>query len=110
VTKPPPDHAAELPPFARRAGGGLRIDVKVVPGASRPGIAGILGKRLKVRVAEAPERGKANAAVERLVAAWLGARDARVVAGHGRPEKIVEVEGVTEIPPAALASALGGRG
>jgi len=78
--------------------------VKVVPGASRPGIAGALGDRLKVRVAEPPEGGKANAAVERLIAGWLGAAEARVVAGHGRSQKTVEVRGVSAIPAALLAA------
>ncbi len=77
-----------------------------MPGASRSGIAGVLGNRLKVRVAEPPEGGKANRAVERLIADWLGVRGARVVAGHGRPEKTVAVPGVREVPAAALASAL----
>lgn len=109
MTKHGPEAAPDLPPFAHRAGGALRIDVKVVPGASRPGIVGALGDRLKVRVAEPPEDGRANAAVERLIAEWLGAREARVIAGHGRPQKTVEVPGVSGIPPAALDSALGAR-
>lgn len=92
----------------RRTQGGLEIAIKVVPGASRPGIAGALGERLKVRVAEPPEGGKANAAVERLIAGWLGVRDARIVAGHGRPEKTIFVAGLREIPTTALAD-LGGR-
>jgi uncharacterized protein YggU (UPF0235/DUF167 family) len=77
-----------------------------VPGSSRPGIAGVLGDRLKVRVAEPPEEGRANAAVERLIAGWLGARAARIVAGHGRAEKTVMVPGLAAIPPGALDSAL----
>jgi uncharacterized protein YggU (UPF0235/DUF167 family) len=103
VTKPLPEETG-LPPFARPSAGGLRIEVKVVPGARRPGIAGPLGGRLKVRVAELPEGGRANAAVERLIAAWLGAAEARVVAGHGRPQKTVEVRGVSAIPPALLVA------
>src|SRR5262245_3804202 len=107
MTRPPRKAAPGLPPFARRAGGGLLIDVKVVPGASRAGIAGALGERLKVRVAEPPENGKANAAVERVIAAWLGVGRARVVAGRGRAQKTVEVAGVSGIPSAALASVPG---
>ena len=99
-----PDPDPTLPPFARRAGDGLRIDVKVVPGASRPGIVGTLGDRLKVRVAEPPEDGKANAAVERLIATWLGVTEARVVAGHGRPQKTVEVRGLSAVPAVLLGA------
>lgn len=72
------------------------IRVKAVPGASRDAIAGLLGDRLKVRVAAAPEGGKANDAICALLAKALGAkpRDASVVSGHTSPEKLVRVEGV----------------
>jgi uncharacterized protein (TIGR00251 family) len=106
VTSPPPDSAGPAAPFVRRTEQGIEISVKVVPGASRPGIAGVLGNRLKVRVAEPPEGGKANRAVERLIADWLGVRGARVVAGHGRPEKTVAVPGIQKVPEDCLASAL----
>lgn len=39
---------------------GCLLDIKVVPGSSRTKIAGILGKSIKVTVAAAPEKGKAN--------------------------------------------------
>ena len=106
---PPPKSGSVPPPlrYVRRTADGLEIAVKVVPGASRPGIAGALGERLKVRVAEPAEGGRANAAVERLIAGWLGVRQARVVAGHSRPEKTVAVTGLTEIPEAARASGFG---
>ncbi|MDH3220620.1 MAG: DUF167 domain-containing protein, partial [Gammaproteobacteria bacterium] len=50
----------------------VKISLKVVPGASRDAIAGWYGDRLRVRVGAAPQRGKANAAVEKLVAHALG--------------------------------------
>ena len=76
----------------------MRLSVKVVPGASQTGIAGWLGDTLKVRVTAPPEQGKANAAVEALIAAALGLpRDAaRVVAGTASPRKVVEVAGLSE--------------
>ena len=108
MTSGPPDSApAAVPIFVRSTAEGIEIAVKVVPGASRPGIAGVLGNRLKVRVAEPPEGGKANRAVERLIAEWLDVRGARIVAGQGRPEKTVAVPGLRELPPRALADALG---
>jgi uncharacterized protein (TIGR00251 family) len=74
------------------------LPVKVVPGASRDGIAGWLGEALKVRVCAPAERGKANAAVERLIAEALGVpeRCARVVSGATSARKIIEIDGLDE--------------
>jgi uncharacterized protein (TIGR00251 family) len=47
--------------FIRLSGDVILADIKVVPGASKNGIAGIQGDRLRIRVAAAPEDGKANA-------------------------------------------------
>lgn len=73
-----------------------RLSLKVSAGASRDRIAGWLGDALKVSVTAAPERGKANAAVEALLAEALGVpRSAvTVVAGHTQPRKQVEVAGL----------------
>jgi uncharacterized protein (TIGR00251 family) len=72
------------------------LDVKVVPGARRDDVAGWLGEALKLRVSAPPERGKANAAVLRLVADFLGvpARAVSVVSGHASPRKRIAVEGI----------------
>ncbi len=48
-----------------------RFKLKVVPGASRSEVTGWLGDRLKVRVCAPSENGKANVAVETLVAQAL---------------------------------------
>ena len=75
-----------------------RLAVKVVPGASREGIAGWLGDTLKVRVTAPAEQGKANAAVEALLAEALGiAKDrVRIASGTASPRKIVEIAGLSE--------------
>jgi uncharacterized protein (TIGR00251 family) len=65
----------------------------VVPGASRTAVAGVLGDRLKLRVASPPEAGKANAEVVALLERELGGR-AEIVAGHGSPQKTVVISGV----------------
>ena len=74
------------------------LDVKVVPGASRDRVVGRYGDGVKVQVAAPPEGGRANQAVERVLAEALGvkAQQVRVVKGHTRPRKVVEVEGVEQ--------------
>jgi len=52
---------------------GVRIALKVVPGASRDRVMGTLGDALKVAVSKPPEGGAANRAVVQLLAAALAA-------------------------------------
>ncbi len=75
-----------------------RLQIKVVPASSRDGIAGWLGESLKVRVRAPAERGKANAAAEKVVAEALGVpRDcARVIAGWTSPQKVMEISDLSE--------------
>lgn len=75
----------------------VRLPVKVVPGSSRDGVAGWLGDALKVRVTAPPERGKANASVEKLIAEALGVpkEAVRVVAGGTSPHKTLAVSGLS---------------
>lgn len=72
------------------------LDLKVSPKASRNAVIGWLGPVLKIAVTAAPERGKANAAVEALLAEVLGLpRSAvRVVAGASSSSKRVEIAGL----------------
>lgn len=67
----------------------LRLQIKVVPGASRESVEW-LGDQLKVRVRAAPEKGQANAAVEKLLMARLGTA-VNIVSGFGSPRKVVEI-------------------
>lgn len=73
----------------RQGPDGAVIAVKVVPGASRDRVVGVLGDCLKIVTAAAPEKGKANAAVADLLAATLGVdrRDVRLIAGATRARK-----------------------
>lgn len=75
-----------------------RLGIKVIPGASRDAIAGWLGDALKVRVTAPPERGKANAAVEKTVAGALGIprKCVRIVAGATSAKKTLEIDGLSE--------------
>lgn len=74
------------------------IRVKAVPGASRDGIAGTLGDRLKVRVSAPTEGGRANRAVCAVIARALGVKKKQVSIETGRasPQKTVRVECCSE--------------
>jgi len=76
----------------------MKLTVKVVPGSSREGIAGWLGDKLKVRVRQVPEAGRANDAVRRLIARTLEVPldQIRIVAGATSPHKTIEIDGVSE--------------
>ncbi|WP_111658311.1 DUF167 domain-containing protein [Isoalcanivorax indicus] len=71
-----------------------KLNIKVVPGASRTEIAGWMGDALRVRVAAPPEKGKANREAERLLSRVLGLPegDVRVTSGAASQWKVVEVE------------------
>ncbi|MBM4042963.1 MAG: DUF167 domain-containing protein [Planctomycetes bacterium] len=76
---------------------GVRIAVRAQPKASRGAVVGLLGSRLKVAVTAAPTGGKANAAVEEVLADALGVRRSAVavVVGHASRDKVVQVTGVS---------------
>ncbi len=73
------------------------IRVKVVPGASRTRVVGLLGDRIKLAVAAPPEKGLANKAVMTLIAQLIGVRkqDVRVVEGATNPLKTIRIEQAT---------------
>ena len=71
----------------------VEIALKVVPGASRTRVAGLLGDRLKIQVAAPPEKGKANKMVEKYLAQVLSLPrgSVRVIAGLSNPLKTIAV-------------------
>ncbi len=75
-----------------------RMAVHVTPKAGRDEIVGWRGSELSVRVAVAPEGGKANAAVCALVAGSLGVPKSavRVARGLTSRHKQLEIGGVSE--------------
>jgi uncharacterized protein (TIGR00251 family) len=77
--------------------GEVEFTVKVVPGASRTRVVGVLGSALKVAVTAPPEAGEANAAVAALLASVFGVKkgDVTILSGHAQPLKRVAVVGVT---------------
>jgi uncharacterized protein YggU (UPF0235/DUF167 family) len=70
---------------------------RVAPGAAASEVVGRHGEAWKLRVAAAPERGRANDAVQDLLADTLGLDrlDVRVVAGVAARDKVVEITGLT---------------
>ena len=73
-----------------------RLKLRVSPGAGRAAVVGRHGDAWKVRVTEAPERGRANEAVLRLLSEALAVPrgELTLVSGHGGREKIVELTGL----------------
>ena len=85
----------------------IRLNLRVVPGAGRNEIVGRHGNAWKVRVAAAPERGRANTALLRLLSRELGVSPSEltIVSGHTGRDKIVELRGLSA---ADAAERLGG--
>jgi uncharacterized protein len=73
-----------------------RLRLRVAPGAGRASVVGRHGDAWKLRVAAAPERGKANEAVVTLLAETLALPRSGVVlvSGAGSRDKIVELTGL----------------
>lgn len=79
--------------------GGVAIDVRVIPRASRAGIAGIRDGALLVRLNAPPVEGAANEELVVVLAKALGvpARAVQIVSGeHGR-RKRVRVAGIDSV-------------
>ena len=95
--------------YRGRESGGTDLFVRLTPRSSRD-VLGPLEEtadgrcHLRARVRAVPEKGAANAALERLLAEALGLPrfGVRIIAGQGARQKTVHVDAA----PAALASSL----
>ena len=68
-----------LPALRETSDGAVALTLRVQPGAKTDGLAGLYGEKcLKVAVAAPPVDGKANAALRKLLARWLGVPQAQV--------------------------------
>ncbi len=76
---------------------GARFGIKVVPGASRDRIVGLLGDVLKIAVSSPPEGGKANQAVLSLLCRHLGVKrhQLSIERGTTSPHKQVGIVGMS---------------
>ena len=75
---------------------GLILSIKVVPGSSKTCLAGPIGSMLKVKVAAAPEKGKANECLIAYLAQLLGIRKnaVEILSGQTSPVKQVRISGL----------------
>jgi uncharacterized protein (TIGR00251 family) len=79
--------------LVRAVEAGVRVRLRVKPGARRDSLIGAHGDALKLEIRAAPERGKANEAVVRLLAKTFDVKrsDVVVVSGAGSQNKTVEI-------------------
>ena len=84
---------------------GSILPVVAQPGARREGLLGVRAGALRVAVTAPPDKGKANAAIQALLAAGLGCKAASIalVAGATSRQKRFRIAGVA---PEALRSRL----
>ncbi len=80
---------------------GVSFRVKVSPGARRERVMGIHAGALKVSVQAAPEKGKANVAVRKLLSRWLEVAPAQIEITHGQTQPLKQVR-VSQLPAETL--------
>lgn len=87
-------------------GTGTRIQIHVVPRASKSAVCGMQGEALKIRLNAPPVDGKANKALCAFVAELLKipSRQVQLVAGETSRQKMIHVAGLS---PEAIQSQLG---
>jgi len=87
-----------------RVGGGTRMRLRVRPRSKQNEIIGVHGGALKIGVAAAPEKGRANRAVLRLLATTfdLAPSDLIVISGMNSQDKTVLIP----LPPDKIARKL----
>jgi uncharacterized protein (TIGR00251 family) len=68
-------------------GGRAEAEIRAVPGASKTEFAGVKEGRLRVRIAAAPEDGKANEELRRFLAKALGCPRSEIVLLRGEKSR-----------------------
>jgi uncharacterized protein (TIGR00251 family) len=81
----------------QQADNAIIFSVKVVPRSSKTVIAGVLGDMLKIKLAAAPEKGKANESLVEFLADILGVRKnaIKIISGHTSPVKTIQITGTS---------------
>jgi len=81
----------------RNVKGGVVFTAKVIPGSSRTAVCGIIGGMVKMKIAAAPQKGKANQFLVEFLAKQLGVKKSAVsiISGQTNPVKQVQVSGIS---------------
>ncbi len=74
-------------------------DFYIRPNAARTKVDGLYGDRIKIRVAAAPEKGKANRELIRLISEITGVeqKKIRIISGAASNYKKIQVEGAHSV-------------
>ncbi len=74
------------------------VSVKVQPNSSKDRVVGEYADQIKIAVTVAPEKGKANKAVIKLFAKWLGIKslDIQIISGETSSDKELFIRNITE--------------
>jgi uncharacterized protein len=82
----------------RKVEGGVVVSVKVQPNASKDRVVGEHADQIKIAVTVAPEKGKANKAVIKILSKSLGVKssDIQIVAGETSRDKKVFIRNINE--------------
>lgn len=72
----------------------MRIHVKVIPNSSQEKVEKLSNGNFKVWVTKSPEKGKANKAVEKVLADYFNVAksNVKIIGGKTAREKLVEIE------------------
>src|SRR5258706_13777848 len=91
---PSPDYT---PLFFSGPEGEVLLRVRASPGCGKDGIRGVHGSALRVSGRAAPEKGKANEALEEVIARGLKLRRSavRLWRGETSRDKVFQIEGLT---------------
>ena len=78
---------------------GLLLPIRVQAGARRNHVGGVHDGRLKISVTQAPEKGKANKAVLKLLSSALGVRRSvlSLRSGETSPQKVIYVAEMSKV-------------
>ncbi len=91
---------------------GVVLTIRVIPRASKPGLAGVRDEALLVRIAAAPVEGAANAELIETLADAFGVarRQVSILSGDRSRQKRVRITGLTETVATEVVARAGTRG